>query len=210
MRLRAAEACWDVDRNGPEVLPVLIEGVRNLALRQRALWIMARLGPAAKDALPALMPLLQAGSLPNVLNDAFRDIGPDAVPPLMEMFTRKGMAGGQAENMLESMGSDAAPSLLKLLDDPDLRVRSSVLMTLGQVASSGPEIVPALMEAAQKGDANLRLTAMTALGIAGPEARAAAPALSVAVKDRSSVVRSPAAEALRKVDPEAAAAAGVP
>jgi serine/threonine protein kinase/HEAT repeat protein/uncharacterized coiled-coil protein SlyX len=205
VRLRAAEALWDVDRNGPEVLPVLIEGVRDRGMRQRALGIMARLGPQAKDALPTLLPLLQAGSLPNVVCDVFSNIGPDAVPPLMELFSRKGLAGGQTGNMLGSMGSDAAPSLLKLLADPDRLVRSSAIMTLGQVGPSAPEVIPALIEAAQKEDPGLRLTALTALGIAGPEARAAVPILLDAVKSNNPIGRQIALQALLNIrlDPTA-------
>jgi len=205
MRLRAAEAHWEVDRNGPAVLPVLIEGVRNVALRQRALWIMARLGPEAKDALPVLTPLLQAGNLPNVVSDVFSDIGPDAVPPLMEMLTKKGIAGGQAGNMLGGMGADAAPALLKLLNDPDALIRSSAIITLGRVAPCAPEVMPALMEVAQKGNANLRQDTLTALGIAGPSAKAAVPILLDAVKSNDPIQRHTALQALLNIrlDPTA-------
>ena len=110
--------------------------------------ILARLGPDAKGALPDLMPLLKAGALPNAVCDVFHAIGPEAVPTLTASL-QGNMPLGQAINMLGNMGTDSAPAVLKLLDDPDRRVRSTAVIILGQIGPAAPGVLPALIDAAK-------------------------------------------------------------
>jgi HEAT repeat protein len=175
LRLGAADALWELHRRSKEVLPVLIEIVKGPDRngRQRAFEIMARLGSDAKAALPDLIDLVKSGPQPGYIEDVFVQIGPDAVPPLVEASRENNSpAPYYASSILGRIGTEAGPALIKLLDDSDARIRSKALSALGQNGPSIPGGLAAIIAVARnEKEAQQRLLAVNGLSWAGPGAK---------------------------------------
>ncbi len=170
-------------RIGAAAVPVLIEALKAKDGEQQALAADAlkQIGPAAKDAVPALVEVAKGGEGTHVVGRinalaALGRIGPkaaEAVPALIELVKGKG----------------APPA-----------VRSQAAIALGQIGPGARDAVPALAAAVGEPAAKaglLRFHAIEALGQIGPDAKGAVPALEKAVEDKS--LAAPAKKALAKV-----------
>ena len=201
---------------GVKALPKLIKALENDEMQSLAVAVIHRLGPQAKDAVPALILELSDP------NPAYRQ---------------------EVEYALAAIGPEskaATPELLKHLADAkeDPKVRYTACYTLGKIGPGAAAAVPALQENLKSDDKFLKVVsvwallhiqpedrpmkvlavpllakaveesdkelvkaeAATALGVIGPMAQAAIPALEKAAKDDDSpAVRAAAAEALRKI-----------
>jgi HEAT repeat protein len=199
LRLSAAEALLEAHRRSKEVLPVLIEIVKSpdRTSRQRSLEIMARLGSDAKAALPDLMGLIKSGPQSNDVDDAFVQIGPDAVPPLIEVLRENNSTAYSAAAILGQMGPEAGPTLIKLLDDSDAQIRSKALSVLGQNGPSAPGGLAAIVSVARdEKEARQHLLAVNGLSWAGPGAKAAVPVFLELVSQKDSSCKRAALDAL--------------
>src|SRR5207244_10141993 len=117
----ANHAAMALAQIGPFGAKELAKAARSptVAVRQRALVALSKMGPAAKEAVSVLRETLE-----------------DRHPPFRAL----------AAVALGEIGTDAkaaTPDLLKLLNDSDAEVRKQVALAL---ASIGPECVPALRE----------------------------------------------------------------
>lgn len=195
-----------------KVLPRLIEALEVQEVRARAAAIIARIGPEAKAAVPALI-------------DALDD--PDAATRSEVLLA------------LAAMGPDARPAasvVIKCLNDPDLKVRYAACYCLGrlgteaevakemlqrhlkspdrflalasawalacidpQCAETAARSVAVLINGLKEREASTRVHAAEALGALGALAKDAVPALRQALKDPSPEVRRAAGQALRAI-----------
>ncbi len=197
---------------GEKVLPRLIEALKHPQVRARAAAIIARIGPPAKDAVPALI---------EALDDANSETR-------IEVLLALGAIGSGAEV--------AVPEVTRALDDPDMNVRYAACCALGKIGGpacsaadellenlSGvdrvlavssawalarldprcPKIaakaVPVLIKALEESNPLVRLQAAETLKLFGPLAKDAVPALKGALHDTDPQVREAAAEALHAI-----------
>ena len=147
---------------------------------------LGRIGPAAREALPALLELAKKG---DDLKLQIRAIG------------ALGAIGDQAEAVV--------PALLAAVKDP--KVRGIAVRSLGRMGPKrAKEIVPALLKALDvsdmkdKADADLaQFNAIFALVEMGPAARVAVPKIEEILKDPNSgfQARLAAERALEKLRP---------
>lgn len=148
------------------------------AVRRTAARLLDRMGPAAKEALPALL-------------DALKD--PDAE-------VRQAAAWALAAVVAQ----DPAPVMLRLGDpDPAVRSGASVALSLlmDQAQKEGkpvPELVPTLAAALRSADPKDRELALAALAGLGPAGAAALPEVLALLEglDRARVAASPELDAL--------------
>lgn len=144
-------------RYGPVVVPHLVKALKEQAqepllpqerrlpsARARTAELLGTIGPAARDAVPALVaalkeddPLLRAAA-----GRALRRIGPSAVPELI-----RGLQDSDSHDalipVLQAHGRAALPALLRALDDKDPHVRAGVLAALGNVRFLGEDLCAA-------------------------------------------------------------------
>lgn len=140
-----------------ETIPVLIRALTDESAPSWVFWDVARalgkFGPAAKDAVPALIKTLRASDV------------------------RKRLVAARTLGKIGPAAKDAVPSLMKALGDEDSNVRSAAARGLGKIGPEAKDTVPALMKAV--GDLNevVRRDAVAALGSIGPPADGAVPLL---------------------------------
>jgi HEAT repeat protein len=181
------------------------------AVRKTAAEILGRIGPEAKEAVPALT---------RALTDTDRGVRLQATTALGQIDP--GNAAVRAAELIaalkdkdpevrgtaaESLGQlSPAPAgvvdaLTAALRDDSFQVRLAAVYALGKL---GPAGVPALQGAVQHTDTHIRTTALSRLGDLGDlgdAARPALPTLREALRDADLEVRVAAGEALTKLDP---------
>jgi HEAT repeat protein len=149
-------------------------GDDDLLVRIRALEALAKMGPRAKAAVPALIEALQDEQMVRIRAiAALKNVGPEA--------------------------KAAVPAIARLLQDKDATIRMQALETLQGMGAQAKAAVPALARLLQDEDATMRLQAVDALQAIGPDARPAIPALQQLLDDKDEVVRRSALEALEKL-----------
>jgi HEAT repeat protein len=199
---------------GEKAIPRIIRALENNDTQSMAVQVIRRLGPKAKDAVPALALEMTdpSGDHRHEVTFALAAIGPDA--------------------------KAAVPALIKALDDPEAQVRHGATYALGKIGPGAAEAVPALKKNLQSADdaflkvasvwalvriqpkdgplqllavpllakaleesdrERVKVEVATTLGDLGAVAKPAIPALEKATKDSSPAVSGAATEALKKI-----------
>jgi hypothetical protein len=185
-RANAARALGQIRADVKTVVPVLLEALadKDRDVRTRAAEGLGHIGPAAREAIPALRQALQKAR-----GDLF------LAPTIVSALGR--------------MGEPAVPALIDALQSNQEFVRETAAKALGEIGPQARGAVPSLIEMLKKDDWKDRQRACQTLGRIGREARPAVPALQEAVKDKNSEVRESAAWAFVRIDPDAAKRARV-
>lgn len=174
--------------------------------QQEAALRLAKFGPAAKDALPALRKALVdlnptcrvAGAyalskIEGRVDEAIRIYvsilhGPDDHRAHADAASRLADLGPQA--------TDAVPALCKALSNGSDDARSGAAEALGKIRTQANVAVPALAAALTAENPTVRRRAIHSLQAYGADAKPAVPALHKALRDSDGSVRSAAAETL--------------
>ena len=176
--------------------------------RRKAAEVLGRIGPAAVEAVPALIGTLRDTDsvVCGIAAVALGSIGPPAsaaVPALIELLRHgTGDASWNAAVALGRMGSVAAaavPALSEVLRDQSPAVRWIAAEALGRIGPGAVEAVPALLAALRDEDAVVCERAAIALGAIGPAAAPAAPALLELLWGDDAGIRHIVAAALRRI-----------
>jgi len=166
---------------GEKAVPRAIEAVEDPETRLRAAALIRRIGPAAKEAVPALAEALSDED-PIVRSEvlfALGAIGPDA--------------------------AEAVPQITKALDDEEVKVAYAACYALGQIGPSAMEAKPALHEAMESEDEFLPMAAAWAVAQIHPDcpetAPKSVPLLIKALDEPDAMTRIHACESLECLGP---------
>jgi RNA polymerase sigma-70 factor (subfamily 1) len=169
---------WELPLEATDLTRALKE--RDAKLLARAAGDIDTMGPAANEAVPALLAALKAG--PAGLR-----------PPALAALRR-----------LTPPGQDAVPALADLLAAPDREVRALAAQSLGRLGPDAKSAVPALLERFGKAEEPADLLALAeTLGRVGAKGGEVVRALSGALKHPDPEVRQQLALALRRLGPDA-------
>ncbi|NUQ61942.1 MAG: HEAT repeat domain-containing protein [Pirellulales bacterium] len=173
---------------GEKAIPRLVKALEIEQTRARAAAILGRMGPAAKEAVPALTAALcdkNCETRSEVLM-ALGAIGPDAAA--------------------------AVPSIDKLLKDPQMDVCYAACYALGKIGPAAAAAAPELAACLKAEDEFLRMASAWALGMIDPgspeTAAKVVPVLITALDAPDAMTRMQAAEVLGRLGPRAQPAAG--
>ena len=172
---------------------------------------LERMGPGAKDAVPALIEALHD---PGVFGRftvpmALAKIGSVAVPEIERAMNEHGSARvrrgcAKALGMMGPAAGEAADALQKALHDPDADVRMAAAESLGRIGhENAADRVPVLEKAVSDSDESLKGRAIRELGQIGPSAKKATPTLRAALHDSEPGIRLDAANSLWLIDRDA-------
>ena len=162
---------------GPAIVPRIVKnGLTNKDLQLHAVRCLAKIGPAAKEAAPALA---------EALKDA------------------EGEYRREVQFVLGMFGADSAPAvpeLIKSLASEDDQVRNSAIYALGKIGPAAKDAQPELRKKLTGDDDFARFAATWALVRIDPKdtklAAAAVPALIKGLSDERPLVRAEAAATL--------------
>ena len=220
VRLHAAMCLCSVPGKVKEAELVLMPALANktarssriLELQHQAVTALGKAGPAAKDAIPALLEALKTETADTVLagriGSALVQIGgPEMVETLVQAFARvPKVSRPMLAHALSQTGPAGVSALVKLINDREPPMRTAVVGIMSRPGRNAAEAVPVLIKAVRDKETKIRLEALRALGAFGPAAKDAIPALTELLKQDQGPNRVIVAETLAKVDPRNPAA----
>jgi lysophospholipase L1-like esterase len=184
------------------------------AVRMACAEALGALGPASRDAVPALFAALSDPSeivrASSALALSRIDLGADDVPRLLEALgSSDSYVVAFAAWTLGNMGAAARPAVPALAqafwrDD----INAVVGAALARIGPAAAEAVGVLQEGLRSDNPDRRWRAARTLGRIGPPAAPAVPLLTSALSDPYNAVRQHAARALGRIGPAARPAAG--
>ncbi len=198
---------------GPPAVPVLIDALGHENVRPLAASILGHLGPAAKEAAPALADIVSTDKDVHARCEALLalgGIGPGAaiaastaVDALKDPEEKIRYSACYALGKMGSAAVTAVPELQKKLKDKDPTVALAAAWALAKIDPQCPEAahaVPVLMRGLADPEPRVRLEAVIALRCLGPAAKEAVPLLSeAALHDKDELVRDMAAQVLAAI-----------
>jgi HEAT repeat protein len=222
--VRAERGFKALEADASNAVPALVEIYEQTSApsaRRAAANALVEIGPAAKQAIPALIK-----SATNANSDvrafALYTLGrmalePELVDPVLirALHDPDREVRYQAAYGLSSfafMGGDtkpAVPALIEALQDSYTGVRGGAALALGHIHSETGVVVPALIESLHDREVFVRAQAAAALGEFGTNGKPAVNPLVELLSDTNQDARNAVSKALRAIDPEAAAKAGV-
>ena len=178
---------------GERAVPDLVKGLKNPNFRDASAAILARIGPPAKQALPALVAALDdAASTERSSADEFH----------AEVLAAIALIGPQDAALIKKC--------MAMLNSEHDRVRRTATYALGKAGPAAKGAVGALRGQLNGDDEMLRIVTLWALLQITPDdqqvIKAAIPGLTKALEDPRPLVRLEAALALGKIGPKAASA----
>jgi HEAT repeat protein len=195
-------------------IPDLIQRLRHneSTVRKATAEVLGRLGPKAREAIPALLRAAcdidaavrraAAAALDQIDSDWPTDPGATAaVPALIKEMGRRWPDISQAASLLLSrIGRAAVPELARALaDGASDRRQVFVAQTLGRIGPDAAPAVAALAQALTSESAPVRRAAAEALAAIGPASEPAVPKLILLLADWNPGVRQAAARSLAQV-----------
>lgn len=219
-----SEIADDFRQLGASALPELIEHLKDDddTVRRIAAWALGEMGPAARDAVPALIAVLEdkdSGGARGCAAEALCKIGPtakSAVPALREALKDKdSVLRVHAASALIAIGpvTESDLSVLRetvhneLEDDFGGGSTDDVARAIGNAGLGAKALIPELVKVLndEGGDVfSSRSTAIEALGKMGPAAQAAIPTLKRQAVSALEETRPAAEVALEKIEPDPA------
>jgi HEAT repeat protein len=186
VRAAAAEALWHCGMRRPAVA-ILTEWLRDESQGRRweAAQALGRIGPAARDALPALRALCRQN----------RDyLGVMSAAAVWRIATPVESGG-----VVFDPRQDALATLLDIAKDRDAPGFLDALEVLGEIGPEARAAVPVLTWLLTAPKPHIPCYAAGALGSIGPDAAAAAPALAALLRHEDRDVRGIAAVTLFRI-----------
>jgi len=172
------------------------------SLRWKAANVLAKIGPEAHDAAPALAKCLDDAD-PFVRKVAAEALGEikDTRPEVLAAMVAK-LSGDERDLVIRplskfgSAAESAAPALIAIIDNESLgdRTRWEAIRTLGKIGPAARGAIPALIAALKDKDDDVREHAAESLGEIG--AVVAIPNLTATLGDESPKVRRDAVRSL--------------
>jgi HEAT repeat protein len=163
------------------------------AARQQAAQLLGRIGPAAVDAVPALVKAAQAETAEAAFTTALAEIGTPALPTLMQALSQKGGDRKWVFRALNEMGAPALTGLAEALHSPTPTVRAGAASALDGMPLEKHPAVKTLLDLTGDKDPQVRAASLRTLAGVRSDRPAVIPKLEAALNDPDAAVRKAAA-----------------
>jgi HEAT repeat protein len=207
----AANAAEALGSLGEPAVPALVDALKIERIRPSVARILGRLGPAAKQAVPALAEIVRRDDRVPARCEALMAlgaIGPDAapsVPAIAESLrgTKEDIcyAACYALGRIGPAAIAAKPELQNKLRDANQSIALSAAWALARIDPRSAEVarlsVPLLLQGLADAEPRVRAEAANSLALLGPLAKDAVPALKKVLRDPDDTVRDAADKAIR-------------
>jgi len=212
----------------PDLVRIL-EDSDSAKIRGNAAYALGNIGPAANDALPALIRSVTSTNRPADGHPwtAFRQNGPEpaaitalgkihaepaVVIPLLLlcMSNTNGVVAYVAMTAIGEFGSDAQqaiPTLISEATNGASRLRFKAMETLAEIHAQPDVVVPMLTVLSSSTNINRRIYSLRSLGGFGADAKPALSNVLTLAQDSNDLVKAAALEAASKIDPDTARSA---
>ncbi len=199
---------------GSRIMPLAINALKDPspARRERAMSVMAKVGPEAAPAVPELIKIIQGTDAKHKIEALFviGAIGPTAsaaapaaVAALADTDLQVQQTAAYALGKIGPGAKEAVAPLKKLTASTDDLVKLTAIWALLQIGPRSDDLVkmalPLLTAGLKSTQELVRIEAAISLGEIGKGAATALPALEAAANDPSSSVRGAASEAIKKI-----------
>lgn len=200
---------------GAVAVPALVEALPDAKAfaQQRMFVVLQNIGPARKEAIPALVKVAADPKLPpestRHLLDALRAIDANwAADPgrkgeatsLLAALLKRGETEPEFIRLAGKVGPAAVPELVKRLSGPKSAQRNNAVIGLGEVGPGVKDAVAGLKRVLRDPDAQTRRHAVEALGKAGQGGPDLIAVVAPALIDQAPEVRNVVPEALQRID----------
>jgi HEAT repeat protein len=149
-RAEIVAALGELGLEAAPAIPDLEAALRDEELRLPAIESLGKIGPAAKTTLPALEKSLKDKNpkARRATLHAMGLIGQASLPILLVCLKDNELRAGAAAALgrIGRGAKEAAPTLCKLLQDPDAEVRRNAAKALGAIGPQSPEVIPSLIQ----------------------------------------------------------------
>jgi HEAT repeat protein len=181
-------------------LPMFVAGLKSNEEKTYwdARWFLTMMGPAAKEAAPAVAERLRAGDTwcAFTLGSIGGPEAAPAVPHLIEKLKGGAGEGDWAVTLLGQIGPTALPALLDVVKNPGGPGRPAALKAIGLIGPQARDAIPLLIDRLKDPDEKVRVKVAELLNTYDPKPREAIPALTESLKDANVWVRLTAAWSL--------------
>jgi HEAT repeat protein len=199
---------------GASAVPNLVKALKEESLRPKVAVILARIGPEAKGAAPALAEIVENDKSPVARREALIALG--AIGPFAAEQTpaiAKVLHGDDSQlraaacyslGKIGPLALSAKADLLECLKADDELCYMAAAWALARIDPNCPEgskkSVPCLVKSLYHADPHVRFEAINSLQLFGSQAKEAVPALKkVAADDPQAAIRMAAIEAIKIV-----------
>lgn len=198
---------------GRPAVPALIRLLkeRDDGMRLFAAFTIARMGPVAEDAAPALIAILKNKPAKQAAApDDKQKGGSDSGMNIFQMHAESRPIFAFALGAIGPKAKAGVPTLIDASKEP-IPMRLAAIDALGKIGPSAEAAVPQLIRFLSDPDFPVRLRSEAALALIGaPAAKPAVPKLLQLYKaEPIEEWRESAGEALKKIDPQVAARSGI-
>ncbi len=198
---------------GAKAVPRVANGLKSDKLRLISVRILTRIGPAAVEAVPALVEAMKGDDLEfrREVQLALAAIGPSATAAMPELI--KVLSDDKVKSLHPSAcyalgrigpaAEKAVPALRKAIENDDMMTKMAAIWALRQIQPNDEPLkalaVPLMIGALSNERELVRVEAANALGDIGMAGPAVMAALKKASGDESDRVRAAAAGAMKKI-----------
>ncbi len=178
------------------LVEVLLENLRhdNKTVRAAVVDVLVHQRELLRQLEPELSRLLTEEQDGVAWHAAFllQQIGVDAAPTLVKALQQNESRIEQISQALALLGRPVVDLLVRALDDPAPRVRQGAALALGQIRPLSNEIVQKLAAGLDDSDRQVQAAFLTSIGHLGSRGSAAVPAVRRKLQDESAEIREQA------------------
>jgi len=199
VRREACDALGNTQLFSSRIVTALADRLedKDTLVRYAAAKALGKMGSDAHDAIPSLVRALGQDYVGIAASKALYQIGPQAVPPLVQVISNPNEPAHFRITALETLarfGPEARPAvpyIVNSLRSPSISVKMMMPFgyTLGAMGNQGREAAPALLALCDHSENLIRLEAARTLGKIGPLKASEVHSLARSLKEEVMVLR---------------------